>query len=114
MLRSSTSSRSSRWAAADDLADPRCQHVHRRDRSAVVVEPHVERFDGLRVVHHDDRLLCVLFGKIPLVLRLQVDAPLDWEFEFLVRPLEHLDRLAVIHMHEFRADDFFEFRQWCL
>ncbi len=43
------------------------------------------------------------------MLRLQVDAPLDREFEFLLRPLEHLDRLAVIHMHEFRADDPLEF-----
>jgi len=35
----------------------------------------------------------------------QVDDPVDRQLEFLVRPLEHLDRLAVIHMHEFRADD---------
>jgi hypothetical protein len=52
----------------------------------------------------------VLFGETPRVLRLQVDAPLDREFEFLVRPLGQLDRLAVIHMHEFRADDALEFR----
>ncbi len=44
------------------------------------------------------------------MLRLQVDAPLDREFEFSVRPLEHLDRLAIIHVHEFRADDPLEFR----
>jgi len=43
------------------------------------------------------------------VLRLQVDAPLHRELEFLVRPFEHLDRLAIIQMHEFRADDPFEF-----
>jgi hypothetical protein len=30
-------------AAADDLADPRRQHVHRHDRPAVVVEAHVLR-----------------------------------------------------------------------
>ncbi len=42
------------------------------------------------------------------MLRLQVDAPLDPELEFLVRPIEHMDRLAVIHMHEFRADDALE------
>ncbi len=52
----------------------------------------------------------VFLGQIALVLRLQVDAPVDGELEFLVRPIEHLDRLAVIHMHEFRADDSFEFR----
>src|SRR5437660_12684313 len=43
------------WAAADDLADPRRQHVHCRNRPAVVVHPHVKRLDALRVVHHDDR-----------------------------------------------------------
>jgi hypothetical protein len=52
----------------------------------------------------------VFLGQIALVLRLQVDAPVDREFELLVRPLEHSDRLAVIHMHELRADNPFEFR----
>ena len=47
-------------AAADDLADPGRQHVHRGDRSAVVVHPHVERLDVLPVIHHDHRLLGVL------------------------------------------------------
>jgi hypothetical protein len=31
-------------------------------------------------------------------LRLQVDTPVDREFEFRVRLFEHLDRLAVIHI----------------
>ncbi len=60
-------------AAADDLADSRRQHVHCGDRAAIVVHPHVEGFDGLRVVRHDDRLLRVFLGQIALVLRLQVD-----------------------------------------
>jgi hypothetical protein len=97
-------------AAADDFADPGRQYVHRRDRPPVVVHAHVEGFDGLWVAHHDDWLLRVFLGQIALVLRLQVDALLDRQLEFLVRPLEHLDRLAVIHMHEFRADDALEFR----
>src|SRR6266436_2349593 len=29
-------------AAADDFADPGCEHVHRRDRPPVVVHPHLE------------------------------------------------------------------------
>ena len=33
----------------------------------------------------------------------------DRELELLVRALEHLDRLAIIHMHEFRAYDPLEF-----
>ncbi len=64
-----------------------------RDRPAVVVHPHVERLDVLRVVHHDDRLLCVFFSEIPLVLRLQVDAPVDRELELLVRLPEYGYRL---------------------
>jgi hypothetical protein len=51
----------------------------------------------------------VLFGQIALLLRRQVDALLDRELELLLRPLEHSDRLAVIHTHEFRADDRREF-----
>jgi hypothetical protein len=49
----------------------------------------VEGFDRLREVHHDDRCLRVFLGQIVLVLHLQVDAPLDRELEFLVRPFEH-------------------------
>src|SRR3984893_12277276 len=63
-------------AAADDLADPRRQYVHRSDRPAAVIHPHVKGLDGLRVVHHDGRLLCVFLGQIALVLRLQIDAHL--------------------------------------
>jgi len=37
-------------AAADDLADPRRQYVHRRHRPAVVVQAHVKGLDGLWVV----------------------------------------------------------------
>ena len=51
----------------------------------------------------------MFFGQIALVLRLQVDAPLDRAFELLVGALEHLDRLAVIRVHELRADDPLEF-----
>jgi hypothetical protein len=81
MLRSKTSSRSAQ-ASADDLADPRRQHVHRRDGAAVVVQSHVEGLDALRVVHHDDRLLCVFLGQIALVLRLQVDPHLTGNSNF--------------------------------
>src|SRR5215475_15399106 len=85
---------------ADDLANPGREYIHGGDRPAVVVYPHVERLDVLRVVHHDDGLLDVLFGEIALVLRLQVDAPLDRELELLLRPLKHRDGLAVLHAHE--------------
>jgi hypothetical protein len=83
-------------AAADDLADRRCQRVPtppspargrglgRGDGAAVVVHPHVEGFDVLRVVHNDDRLLGVFLGQIALMLRLQVDSPVDREREVLL------------------------------
>jgi hypothetical protein len=50
-------------AAADDLADAGRQHVHRGDGLAVVVLPHVEGLDVLRVVHHRDRALDDLLGE---------------------------------------------------
>jgi len=50
------------------------------------------------------------FAYFSLVLRLQVDAPVDRKLEFLVRALEHFDRLAIIHMPELRADDALELR----
>src|SRR6266511_3785249 len=55
-------------AAADDLADARREHIHRRNRFSVVVDPHVERLDLLRVVHQDHRLAGVLFGDVAFVL----------------------------------------------
>jgi hypothetical protein len=97
-------------AAADDLADPRRQYVHCRDGAIVVFQAHIEGLDRLRVVHHDDRFLCVFLGQVALMLGLQVDAPVDRELEFLVGALECFSRLTVIHVHEFRADDPFELR----
>src|SRR5438552_7494236 len=40
-------------AAADDLADPRRQHVHGANRLSIVVRAHIERFDLLWIVRHD-------------------------------------------------------------
>src|SRR5205807_5772330 len=88
-------------AATDDLADPGRENVHRRHGLTVVVHAHVEGFDRLRIVHHDDRLLHVLFRQITLVLGLEIDAPCYRKLEFLLRALENRDRLAVIHAHEF-------------
>src|SRR5216683_3235009 len=66
---SSMSSRSSRWLP------PMISPIHGASTSiAATVRPssftHLEGFDGLRVVHHDDGLLRALFGQIALVLRL--------------------------------------------
>jgi hypothetical protein len=49
-----------------------------------------------------------LGGPRKLTLGVQIDAPIDREFEFLVRAFEHLDRLAVIHIRKLRADDSLE------
>ena len=56
----------------------------------------------------------MLFGQIALVLRLQIDTPLDRELEFFVRALQNCDGLAVVHAHEFRVDDPFQFRDQSL
>ena len=65
-------------AAADDLADHRRQHIHRRDGAAVVVHPRVEGFDRLRqaaphrsvaaAVTLMRDLQCLLSGRIALII----------------------------------------------
>ena len=49
-------------AAADDLADAGNEHVHRGHGFAVVVQPHVERFDLLRIIENRDRTFEMFFG----------------------------------------------------
>jgi hypothetical protein len=80
ILRSSTSSRSSRWLPPMISPIPAPGPLSRRPsgRRSIDVEA-----DGLRV-HHDDRLLRVFLGEIPLVLRLQVDPRLVGPHEKIV------------------------------
>jgi hypothetical protein len=69
-------------AAADDLADPRRQallHLFSRNR-----------------LNAGFSTISVFFEQVALVLRLQVDAPLDRKFEFLVPALKHSDSVGVI------------------
>src|SRR6516162_2141736 len=84
-------------AAADDLTDPGCKHIHSSSCSAVVIRAHVKRLDALRVVHHDHWLLRMLLREIALVFRLQIHAPAYWELELFLCPFKHRDRLAVVH-----------------
>src|SRR5580700_6506973 len=107
MRASSMSSRSSRWLPPMISPMPGAS-TSMAATVFVVVHPHIERLDVLRVVHHDHGLLSVLLGEIALVLRLQVDAPAHRKLELLLGAFEHLDRLAVIHAHEIGRDDAFE------
>jgi hypothetical protein len=52
----------------------------------------------------------MLLCEIALVFGLQVHSPAYWELEFILCPLKHGDRLAVVHAHELRADDPLQFR----
>ena len=82
-------------AATHDLADPRHQQVHRGHRLVVVVQPHVERFDLLRVVEDRRRLLEMLLGQPALMFALEVQAILDRILEALPRLLQNRHRLGV-------------------
>jgi hypothetical protein len=66
-------------ASADDLADARQQHVHRRDRLpaglAAVVLPHVEALDGLGVIDDDNGALVHFVRQVALVLACEVGTP---------------------------------------
>mmetsp|Transcript_11425 Transcript_11425/g.47912 ORF Transcript_11425/g.47912 Transcript_11425/m.47912 type:complete len:372 (+) Transcript_11425:50-1165(+) len=84
--------------AADELAHPGHEHVHRGDGFVVVVQAHVERLDVLGVVVHDDRLLVHLLREVPLVLGGEVDAPLHRVHKLHAlrhRLLQNLNRLRV-------------------
>ena len=95
-------------ASADDLADSRYQHVHRRYSLAVVVEPHVEGLAVLRVVDDEHRLLEDLFSEVTLVLCLKLESPLYRILEFLARLLQDVDCLSVCDADEVRIDDVIE------
>ena len=82
-------------AAADDLAYAGHQHIHRAHGLSVVVDAHVKRFDGPRVIEEDHRSLENLFGQITLVLGLQVLAPSDRELKTFAGFFQPLDRLGV-------------------
>jgi hypothetical protein len=87
-------------------------YPHATVGAAVLGEPGINIACESSGIHHDDRLFRVLLGQVALVLRLQVDAPVDRELEFLVRALEHLDRLAVIHTHEFPSPNRLALDNW--
>src|SRR5205085_7949596 len=53
--------------ATDNLADSRRKDIHRRHGFTVTVNAHVEGFDLLWIVHHNNGLLRVLFRQIALV-----------------------------------------------
>jgi hypothetical protein len=72
---------------------------------AVVVLPHVERLDVLRVVHHDDRALDDLLGEEALVLGCRSMPHDTGNSNFLPLPSRALDRVAVVHALEGRLDE---------
>ncbi len=71
-------------AAADDLADAGHQAVHGCHGLAVGVQLHIEGLDFLGVVCDEDGLLEDHLGEVPLVLGLQVGAPVDGVLELVI------------------------------
>ena len=100
--------------ATDNLADSRRKDIHRRHGFTVTVNAHVEGFDLLWIVHHNNGLLRVLFRQIALVLRLKIDSPFHRKFEFLFRALKDRNSLPIVHAHKFRRDDSLELRDQAL
>ena len=94
--------------AADDLADPRHQHVHGANGAIVVVPVHVEGLDLLGVVGHHHGLLQVLLGDVALVLALEIRSPLDRKLEAAAALLQDRNGLRVRDPLEGRADHVFQ------
>lgn len=69
--------------AANYFAEVWGQDVHGADGFVVVVYFHVEGLNFFWVVDDYGRAFDEFVGKEAFVFRLEVDAPGDWEFEFL-------------------------------
>ena len=101
-------------AAADDLADAGNEAVHRRDGLAVGVQLHIEGLDLLRVVGDEHRALEDLLGKIPLVLGLQIAAPIDLVVKAVVVLFEKLDGFGIRHAAKIGGHDVVQTLQQAL
>lgn len=95
-------------AAADELADAGNEQIHGGDGAVVIVDAHVERFDFLGIVEDGDRAFQMLFGKIALMFRLQIDAELDGVFEGFAGLLERVDGVFIAEALEGCVGDGFE------
>ena len=98
-------------AAADDLADPRHEHVHRAHGFAVVVGAHVKRLDRFWVIRDDQRFFENLFGQKALVFGLQIAAPLDGKLPRLAGFFQLGDGLGVSDVAEIGLGDMLQGRQ---
>ena len=91
--------------AADDLADPGNQAVHRRDSLLVRVQLHIESLDLARIIRDEHRSFEDLLRQITLMFRLQIAAPVYLVAELVVVLLKHLHRIRVGHTSEIRGHD---------
>ena len=86
--------------AADDLAHTGHQQVGGGHGLAVGVLLHIEGLDVLGVVGDEDGLLIDDLGDVPLVLGLQVTAPIHGILEFHVRLFQQVDGVGVVQHHK--------------
>ncbi len=94
----------------DDLTNARSQNVHRGNRFTVFVKAHIERLNIFRVVFNDDRCFEVFLCKITLMLRSQVNAPVNRVLEFLTAFLKDGDCIGVIHLSEICGNETLQTR----
>ena len=90
-------------ASADDLADAGNQTVHSGHRLVVVVHLHIECFDLLRIIGHEDRAFEDLLGQVTLMLGLEIASPGYFIFEFVVVLFQKFNCFGVGDMAEIRA-----------
>ena len=82
-------------ATADEFTNACHKDIHGRHCPAIIIKPHVERFDIFWVIGDDNRSLRYLLTEKPLMLGLQVNTPLHGELERSARLFELLDRLGI-------------------
>ncbi len=85
--------------ASDDFTNLREQHICALNSLAILVYLHIEGFDFLWIVSHNDWLLEVFLHEIAFMLAGEVASPIDRELEFLLSAgngfFQNLDSFSV-------------------
>ena len=94
--------------ATNDLTDARSQNVHSRNGFTIFVEAHIERFNIFRIVFNHYRCFKVFFRQITLMLRREIDAPVNRVFKLPVAVFENGHCVGVIHLREIGLNEAFQ------
>ena len=87
-------------ASANQFTDARYQHIHSGHGFIVIVEAHIECFDLFWIIGDKNRHFVNLLCQISLMLCLQITAPVDRIFKFILVLFQNLNRFCIGNLFE--------------